>query len=85
MSLPFFLRSLADQGDRERIDDGLKAAVRQYYQDFTDAEYVDVPFWRALIAISEYGTMDVDEIIADVEQDLHSETGRKFMSDPEDS
>lgn len=35
-----FLSMLGDQRERENVSDGLKAAVHQFYGDYTDADDV---------------------------------------------
>lgn len=75
-----FFEMLEDQSDRELVTDGLKAAVRRYYADNTDAEEVDGAFWRALDAVSEYATVsDINDLIDEVQEQITADTGRVFV------
>lgn len=74
------LRAIADEREQETIDDGITAAVRQFYADYTDATSLDPSFRAALDKIGEYGMREVDDIVYDAELAVAGETGRHFDS-----
>lgn len=79
--LPWFMRAMLDQRDRDSIDEGLAASVRAFFADYEDADSVvrcDPSFYRALEKLSEYGNEDIDELIERVEREITQATGRKF-------
>lgn len=81
-----FIQAMTDQANTEAIEDGLKAAVRGYYDNYTDAVELDGTFVRALMTICsntfEYD-LDPDEIIFAAEEEIRA-TGRqvKTVDDP---
>lgn len=83
ISSRIFFEMMEDQSDRELVADGLKAAVRRYYANYTDSEEIDGAFWRALDAVAEYADGDLNDLIAEVEAQITADTGRVFI-DPND-
>lgn len=82
-----FLSMLGDQRERENVSDGLKAAVHQFYGDYTDADDVrecDPAFYAALEKIAVYADGDLDEIIQAAQDEITDLSGRKFKRAVED-
>lgn len=74
----WLLDALLRQRDMEAVDDGIRAAVRGFYADYTEAEALDPAFAAALERVSEYGDADSEDLVAEVERELHGRTGRFF-------
>lgn len=79
-SLYALTSGLIDAGRRGTVTDGIESAIHLYYDDYTDADELDVTFLQALEAIAVYADTPLAEIVAKVEAQITDETSRIFAS-----
>lgn len=69
---------------KENFAQGIEAAVELYYEDYSDADCLDPATYQALKTLIETVTLneidDLDELIKGVEQRIHENSGRRFIS-----
>lgn len=73
------LRAMVDERQTDDIEQGLKAAIAAYYDNYTDAVELDDKMWKAIHVICENTyeyDLDADEIMFAAESEYRSLTGR---------
>lgn len=81
-----FLDAMAATQDQEDAVDGIKALVRLYYTEYTDAERIEEDLLHPLRGIEDVlntvgSTMfTLAEVVSEVEAELRSDTGRKMRT-----
>jgi hypothetical protein len=81
----WFVDSLVREQNRTALTDGLKAFVRLYYDEFTDATEVEPEVLRTMVALLSALSMgpneDVEEIVSEIEQEINEGGGVRSDSD----
>lgn len=84
MSALWFLDAMALDGYRVDLSDGIKAWIRLYYEEFSDATSIEPEFlsaWSTLVggeALFHPLESDLVELVAEVQAEITDETGRTF-------
>ncbi len=77
----WILNSMTREAHRDTLADGLKAFVRLYYDEYTDATEVEPGALRALDAMLGYLSIDLEGIVSEVEEEINDEGGVRSDSD----
>jgi hypothetical protein len=61
------------------VVDGVEAAIRLYYDEYSDAEELDFEFYRAIDRILDVTYAGpTQDFVEQVQESITAETGRKF-------
>ena len=82
-----FLQSLVETHRRIALEDGIEAAIWQYYDDYTDATELDPEFIAALKVVTgdgAYISKPLEQIVDDAEQAVREDGREVFTVDGDD-
>lgn len=74
----FVLRALEEQRRQQEVEDGIRAIVRTYYQNYTDATTLEPTFTRALMDVAQHIDLyedDLFEIVVGEERAINAAGG----------
>lgn len=77
MSSALFATLLADQMERQQCDEGVRALIKQYYLDMSDATELDPKWLAALRIVTDHDGYLVD-LLDDIIRETEAELSTRF-------